>query len=273
MQTGIIVKLLKDGIDERIKQVRDLGFDCCQLTCWDMTALTQEVAAQVRAALDKYNVRLTTLWCGWEGPRKWNFTEGPLTLGLVPRAYRYVRMNNLKRGSEFAKLLGVDKIATHVGYIPENPNDENYREIVCALQEVVSYCKGNGQFFLFETGQETPVTILRVIEDIGYDNVGVNLDPANLILYGKGNPIDSLDVFGKYVMDVHAKDGFYPTNGKNLGREVKVGEGKVNFPEFIKKLREVGYDGSLIIEREISGPQQIEDIKSTKIYLEKLIEA
>ena len=182
-------------------------------------------------------------------------------------------MNNLKRGSEFAKLLGVDKIATHVGYIPENPNDENYREIVCALQEVVSYCKGNGQFFLFETGQETPVTILRVIEDIGYDNVGVNLDPANLILYGKGNPIDSLDVFGKYVMDVHAKDGFYPTNGKNLGREVKVGEGKVNFPEFIKKLREVGYDGSLIIEREISGPQQIEDIKSTKIYLEKLIEA
>lgn len=271
MDIGVIVNIAKGNVDNSIKSVRDFGFDCCQLNCWDMTVLTEEFASEVKAALDKYNVKVTTFWCGWEGPRAWNFYEGALTLGLVPATYRYTRMNNLKRGSMFAKMLGVDKIATHVGFIPENPNDENYRELVVALRDVVSFCRANGQSFLFETGQETPVTLLRTIEDIELDNVGINLDPANLILYGKGNPIDALDVFGKYVMDVHAKDGFYPTNGKKLGREVKVGEGKVNFPEFIKKLREVGYNGSLIIEREISGPQQAEDIKETKIYLESLI--
>ena len=131
--------------------------------------------------------------------------------------------------------------------------------------------KANGQYFLFETGQETPVTLLRTIEDIGTDNLGINLDPANLILYGKANPVDALDVFGKYVRDVHAKDGLYPTDGKHLGRETPLGEGKVDFPRLIAKLREVGYDGSLTIEREISGEQQLKDILRGKALLEELI--
>ena len=131
--------------------------------------------------------------------------------------------------------------------------------------------KDQGQYFLFETGQETPTTLLRFIENIGTGNVGINLDSANLILYGKANPIDALDVIGKYVRGIHAKDGFYPTNGMQLGCEVKVGEGKVNFPVFVKRLKEVGFDGSLTIEREISGEQQRLDIIETKSYLEKLI--
>ena len=131
--------------------------------------------------------------------------------------------------------------------------------------------KAQGQYFLFETGQETPTTLLRFIENIGTGNVGINLDSANLILYGKANPVDALDVIGKYVRGIHAKDGFYPTNGMELGREVKVGEGKVNFPVFVKKLSEVGFDGSLTIEREISGEQQRIDIIKAKEYLEKLI--
>ena len=131
--------------------------------------------------------------------------------------------------------------------------------------------KERGQNFLFETGQETPTTLLRFIENIGTGNVGINLDSANLILYGKANPVDALDVIGKYVRGIHAKDGFYPTNGMQLGQEVKVGDGKVNFPVFVKRLKEVGFDGSLTIEREISGEQQRLDIIETKAYLEKLI--
>ena len=115
------------------------------------------------------------------------------------------------------------------------------------------------------------MTLLRVIEDSGMDNLGINLDPANLILYGKANPVDALTVFGKYVKDVHAKDGNYPTNGRSLGEEKKVGEGSVNFPALIAKLKEIGYDGTLTIEREISGEQQAKDIKDTKAYLEGLI--
>ena len=109
------------------------------------------------------------------------------------------------------------------------------------------------------------------MQDIGFDNVGINLDPANLIMYGKANPVDSLDVFGKYVRGVHGKDGLYPTDGRELGDEVALGEGKVNFPVFLKKLHELGYDGDITIEREITGEQQKKDIQMAKGMLDEII--
>ena len=126
-------------------------------------------------------------------------------------------------------------------------------------------------YFLFETGQETPVTLLRVIEELRRDNVGINMDTANLILYGKANSADAVTVFGKYVMDTHIKDGFYPTDGKSLGKEVKVGEGMANLPEVIKRLQAVGYKGNYIIEREISGEQQTKDIIETLDFLRSIL--
>jgi sugar phosphate isomerase/epimerase len=129
--------------------------------------------------------------------------------------------------------------------------------------------KEKGQYFLFETGQETPTTLLRTIQAIGTDNVGINLDTANVILYGRGNPVDALDVFGKYVMDTHIKDGFFPTDGMYLGRECRAGDGKANIPTVVKKLlTEYNYEGPFTIEREISGDQQTADI----IHAKKLIE-
>ena len=131
--------------------------------------------------------------------------------------------------------------------------------------------KENGQYLLFETGQETPVTMLRCFETVGEDNLGVNLDTANVILYGKANPVDALDVFGKYVRNLHAKDGVYPVNGRELGKEVRLGDGKVNFPRLIARLRELGYDGCLTIEREVDGSQQTVDIRHAKKFLEGII--
>ena len=112
---------------------------------------------------------------------------------------------------------------------------------------------------------------MRLITDTGCDNLGINLDPANLILYGKANPVDALLVIGQYVRDVHAKDGMYPTDGRSLGKQMPLGEGHVNFPALIKGLKNVGYDGTLIIEREISGPEQERDILAAKAMLEELI--
>ena len=271
MQTGVVVIMRDKNVDEIFKHAYDLGFKSCQLICWNKELFTDEVAALVLAATEKYELKISTFWCGWSGPTAWNFTEGPQTLGLVPECYRFQRMQELMAGSDFAKKIGVDKVATHVGFLPENPSTELYRSVVAAIRVVASHCKANGQCFLFETGQETPVTLLRTIQDVGTGNLGINLDPANLILYGKANPIDALYVFGKYVMDVHAKDGFYPTEGNNLGKEARVGDGMVNFPAFVAKLKEVGYDGPLTIEREISGEQQTRDIIATKTYLEALI--
>jgi L-ribulose-5-phosphate 3-epimerase len=143
--------------------------------------------------------------------------------------------------------------------------------VVATLRQLARYLKSNGQFLLFETGQETPVTLLRAMQDIGEDNLGVNLDPANFILYGKANPVDSLQTIGKYVRGVHAKDGDYPTDGRNLGLERAIGEGSVGFPALVEGLKKVGYTGALTIEREISGDQQIADILSAKKLLDSLI--
>ena len=272
MKLGVIVSLNNaDNIDAKFKTVRDYGFDYCQITAWNFDILTDDVAKKIIEACEKYSIKISTFWCGWTGPRTWNFYEGNLTLGLVPAEYRFQRMKDLTFGSDFAKKLGVDKVATHVGFLPENPTSSQYNELIVAIRYVAAHCKANGQKFLFETGQETPVTLRRAIEDIALDNLGINLDPANLIMYGKGNPVDALDVFGEFVLDVHAKDGLYPTDGKKLGREVKVGEGKVNFPALINGLKKVGYDGVLTIEREISGEQQGIDILDTKKYLENLL--
>ena len=124
--------------------------------------------------------------------------------------------------------------------------------------------------FCLETGQETPVTLLRCLLDVGTGNMGVNLDPANLLMYGKANPVDAVDVLGAHIKTVHAKDGEYPTDPYKLGVEKPLGEGRVDFPRLIAKLKGIGYGGPLIIEREISGEQQIRDIVRAKEMLEPL---
>ena len=270
MKIGVLVKMDKN-IDEEVKKVHDLGMSSCQLCCWDISLCTDENADKVKEATKKYGVEVSTFWCGWSGPAVWDFYEGPLTLGLVPEDYRYARIQELKAGSDFAKKINVENVATHVGFLPETPNTREYHSLVCALRDLAVHIKNNGQYFLFETGQETPVTLRRIIEDIGTGNLGINLDPANLILYGKANPVDALDVFGEYVRDIHGKDGCYPTDGKNLGLETPLGEGKVNFPVFVEKLKKIGYNGPITIEREISGEKQIEDIINAKKILEDLI--
>jgi sugar phosphate isomerase/epimerase len=272
MKVGVLVIFSENSsIRDEIKKVHDLGMTSCQITCWNDALLTDENAKIITEASKEFGVDISTFWCGWTGPCFWNFTEGPQTLGLVPEEYREMRMAQLKKGSDFAKKLGVENIATHVGFLPENPSTPEFKSIIEALKELGTYVKENGQYFLFETGQETPVTLLRTMHDVGLDNLGINLDPANLILYGKANPVDALGVIGKYVRDVHAKDGCYPTDGRTLGRETPLGEGMVNFPALIKGLQTLGYDGAITIEREISGEQQIADIMKAKALLEACI--
>ncbi|MCL5104177.1 MAG: sugar phosphate isomerase/epimerase [Armatimonadetes bacterium] len=226
-----------------------------------MSLATREVAENVKSDSAASGVSVCALWANLPGPHEWNFTQGPITLGLVPEKYRRQRIDALKLWADFAVWIGAPAIITHCGFIPENMTDPDYPKVVAAIREVAQHCEKLGLGFWFETGQETPVVLLRTIEDVGTSNLGINLDPANLLMYGKGNPIDSLDVFGKYVRNIHAKDGLYPVDGSKLGKEVPIGEGLVRYPEFIAKLKRIGFTGELIIEREISGEQQSKDIR------------
>ena len=272
LKTGICVHF--NSVDEMSKKFNDMlreGFDNCQLISWVPALWTDENAAILKKMIDETGVTVSAFWCGWEGPCVWNFYEGHATLGLVPPEYREMRIKNLCDGADFAAKLGVEDVVTHMGFIPENPNDPQFPLFCDAVRRVAEHLKRNGQNLLFETGQETPVTMLRCFETVGTDNLRVNLDTANVILYGKANPVDALDVFGKYVAGLHAKDGFYPVNGRELGAETRIGDGKVDFPALFRKLRELGYDAYVTIEREIDGEQQTEDIRYAKKYLENII--
>jgi L-ribulose-5-phosphate 3-epimerase len=267
MRLGVILGISPDP-EAAIGRVHELGFPTCQVTPRETDAAT---AAKLRQALDRYQVEATSAVATGPAPEVYDFYRGPATIGLVPKQYRQARISRIQEVSEFAKSAGIPAVQTHCGFIPEDPNNPLYTETVEAIRAVAQFCRNNGQSFRCETGQETPITLLRAIRDVGLDNVGVNFDVANLILYGKADPVDAVDVLGPYIQGVHAKDGLYPTDPHKLGEEVPIGQGKVNFPAVIAKLKKIGYHNPLTIEREIAGEKQTADILAAKAYLESLL--
>jgi len=267
MPLGLIVDI-DESPEAALAKVHELGVPTCQVLG---NTYGPEAAERLREALAHYHLEVTSLVVTGPGPEDYDFYKGPLTIGLVPREYRATRIEHIKRASDFAHVMGFPAVQTHCGFIPENPNDPNYKETVDSIREVAGYCREHGQQFRYETGQETPITLLRAIQDVGLDNQGLNFDCGNLILYGKADPVDALDVIGKYVQGMYAKDGLYPTNPRDLGREVPIGQGKVNFPRLLARLKDLGYRGAVTIDREISGPKQMKDLKKEKLYLEDLI--
>jgi L-ribulose-5-phosphate 3-epimerase len=271
MAVGLMIPV-GDEPEKVISRVKNLGMSNCflQLDAY-VGKFTPALTQQFRGLLEKYEVTATSAEVVGPGRLVWDFVDGPSTIGLVPKESRAARMDALKQTSDFAKSLGIRHLQTHCGFIPENPKDALYEETVLAIREITQHCAGNGQDFLMETGQETPTTMFRAIKDVNLPNLGVGLDTANLILYGKANPSDALEILGPYVRSMHAKDGKWPTDPMRLGEEVLIGSGAVDFLQVFTKLHKLGYTGAVTIERETSGPQQIEDVRAEKVYLERII--
>jgi len=271
MAIGLMIQPA-NGPELVLSRVKEIGLSNCFLSLDGYIGkFTPALAQQIGGLLEKYQITATSAEVVGPGRLVWDFEDGPSTIGLVPRDSRAARIDALKQTSDFAKMLGIRHIQTHCGFIPENPKDPLYGEAVLAIREVAKYCAANGQEFLMETGQETPTTMFRAIKDVDQPNLGVGLDTANLILYGKANPVDALDIIGPYVKSMHAKDGKWPTNPMKLGEEVLIGSGDVDFTKVFTKLHALGYTGAVTIERETSGPQQIEDVKAEKVYLQRIL--
>ena len=266
LRLGLAVKIA-EGPERIIRKAHKLGFDMCQVGIRDPVYYSSDTLAILQDESKTYGVDITAVWAGAPGRVVWDFVEGPKTVGLVPLGTRRARADLIMQASDFAAKLGIKCIITHIGFIPEDPN-ASFTTLIPILREIAEYCERNDQWFCWETGQETPITLLRTIEDTGCSNVGVNFDPANLLLYGKANPVDALDILGPFVKGVHVKDGEYPTDWRSLGVEKTVGEGRVDFPELLRQLMRHGYQGSLCIESEFAGGKQIESIKQAKKMLE-----
>ena len=262
----------KPEIYEQIRFARSLGFDNTQLLVWDMSLYTDEFAAEVNRACRDFDFKITGLWCGWFKTGMFAYPEMYETIGFVPVATRHERMLDMLKGAEFARKIGVRDVITHMGFLPDDPNDADRLGAMVTIKHICKTIAPFGQRFLFETGEELPTSLVQFIKQIGEENIGINLDPANMMINGRGNSYDTLCMFAPYVLGFHAKDGVYPEGGAPKGREVMVGKGGANFPQLIKKLVEIGYDGYLSIEREIKeGDQRNAEILATKKYLERLV--
>lgn len=267
LRLGLILGV-EPNPDAAMATLKNLGIPTCQVY---LNNFDPAFAGRLRKSLDNANIEATSLVVGGPGKETWDFYDGPLTIGLIPRETRAARMAHVKAAADFAVRCDIPAIQTHVGFIPENPNDPLYKEAIAAMREVAEYCRRYRQNFRYETGQETAITLVRAIRDVGLDNQGVNFDLANLIMYGKANPVDAIEILAPFIQGIHAKDGLWPTNPRELGAEVPIGKGKVDFPRIIQRLKELRYHGAITIEREISGPQQLEDVRAAADYLRQLI--
>lgn len=267
LRLGLILGVDPDP-DAAMAKLKSLGLPTCQVY---LNQFDPAFAARLRKSLDQAGIEATSLVVGGPGKESWDFYDGPLTIGLIPRETRAARIAHIKAAADFAVRCDIPAVQTHAGFIPENPNDPVYKEAIAALRDVVEYCQRYRQTFRYETGQETPITLVRAIQDVGVSNQGVNFDLANLILYGKANPVDAIDVLAPYIQGIHAKDGLWPSNPKLLGEEVPIGKGKVDFPRIVQRLKDIHYQGAVTIEREISGPQQMQDVRAAADFLRHLI--
>lgn len=256
-----------DNPEEDLKKVRDWGFPTCQLVIKDYSP---ELATRLSRTLKEYKILPTTLICMGPGAYIYNFKDGPSTIGLIPRKTRPERIERLKQGIDFCREADIPAVHAHFGFIPENPKDILYIEFVGIMKNIGEYALKRGIDVYFETGQETPITLRRAIEDVGTGNLYVNYDTANLLMYDKANPLDGLQILDKYVKSLHAKDGKYPTDTYKLGQEMAIPEGDVDFPKIISTLKNIGFKGAITIEYELAGSDK-EYMLKTKKYLENLI--
>lgn len=268
---GVMTSLRQEPA-EVFAKVAELGFTTCQLSSPPDSYLfgpeAKERTARFRAAMEASGITVTAVFIMYPG-HIWNLFGGPRTIGLVPTDTRGERVVRAVRISNWAKEAGINAVTSHIGFIPEDPEDREYQPFIRTMQALVDYFIDNGQTFAFETGQETAQTLVRTIQDIDRgEHVGINLDPANLLLYGKSVPMQVVDLVAPYVFNTHCKDGKPPAPGEGLGHEYPLGEGDVDIKALIPALYERGYRGPLTIEREISGEKQVADILAAKALLE-----
>ena len=177
---------------------------------------------------------------------------------------------SLARGrlSNFAAALGLEALSCHIGFVPDDPSAPLYQELLGIARELCDMCAANGQDFVLETGQESAKTLLQFLADVARPNIKVNFDPANMVLYGSGDPLEALAMLQAYVVSVHCKDGVSPKVPGQLGQEVALGDGEVDFPGFLKLLEQINYPGLLNIERE--EPNAAKRAADVRLAIERL---
>jgi sugar phosphate isomerase/epimerase len=249
------------GLGVKLEVAHELEVPTIQLHAPQEATRTADQAKRFLDRLAGFGIRITAVFGGFEGESYADIPTVTRTVGLVPPETRAQRTAEMKEIADFARLLGVDVVALHLGFVPHDASDPLYREVLAVTRDLCDHCGGQQQALHLETGQESADSLLQFISDVERDNLFINFDPANMILYGSGEPIEALEKVGRYVRSVHCKDGRWAAHpGKEWGSEVPLGEGDVGMETYLRTLDKLGYHGPLTIEREI--PQEPERQKA-----------
>jgi len=271
MPLGVMIGVGK-VMDGWLGRLREVGFTTMQTSTPPPAYLSDPGLSELDGTIADYGFTVTSVAAVYAGESYADIEIVRRTVGLLPRETRRSRVEDTKRTADFAHALGARHVSSHIGYIPEDTSDPDYAGLVAAVQEICVHLRRNEQGFNLETGQETAELLRQFIAEVKRPNLGVNFDPANMIMYGTGDPIEALDLLAPWVRGVHCKDGVWPAAPGQLGEERRLGEGEVGIERFIAKLTEIGYDGPLTIEREVPGEQQIMDFIAGKELLDGIRE-
>ncbi len=271
LETGVMFWAGRDPY-ETIRELKSLGVRGGQMGVPGDMPLEGEGAAWKKALGDE-NFTLVTVFAAYDGESYADIPTVQQTVGFVPPATRAERESRTLAVSDFAAVLGVPGIATHIGFVPEDKSSADYNDVREVVRRVCDHADRHGQTFALETGQESAAALLDFLRETARPNLGINFDPANMILYGTGDPIDALQTLASHLITVHCKDGDWPPKGAPgaLGEERPLGQGSVGMERFVTKLKEIGYRGPLTIEREASDPvQRLRDIQMGVELLRRL---
>jgi L-ribulose-5-phosphate 3-epimerase len=270
LETGVMFWAGRDP-RQTLAEVTRMGVRCGQLGV--PGDLDTGCAREWRQALRETHFAVYTVFAAYKGESYADIPTVQRTVGFIPRATREEREQRTYEVSDFAAEIGAPGIATHVGFIPEDDRDLDYIAVREMVRRICDYAGGHNQTFALETGQEHAQVLLSFIHDVNRDNLGINFDPANMILYGTGDPIDALGVLAQHVLSVHCKDGDWPPKDAPgaLGTERPLGQGAVGIERFIRQLQHIGYKNPIAIEREARDPEQrLRDIQSGVRLLEQI---
>jgi sugar phosphate isomerase/epimerase len=217
------------------------------------------------------DVAVSALMVGWAGEDYSSIDAIHRTGGYGDPATAEDRVGRTLRALQVAADLQVPVLTTHIGFVPADTVGEPFARMVEHVRRIGDAAAASGVQFAMETGQETAEELLAFLGAVDRAAVKVNFDPANMILYGRGEPLAALRLLGPQVVHVHCKDALWSDRpGQTWGREVPLGKGSVDIPAYVAELKSLGYKGPLVIERE-GGESRFEDIAAGKRLLESLV--
>lgn len=254
LEAGIFFWAEPDAL-ATIRTLKSLGVQSGQLGLDGHAALDPEPWKQALAAEDFH---LWTVFAAYEGESYADIPTVERTVGFVPQETRAAREVRTRQVIDFGAALGVKSFGCHVGCIPASKTDPIYQPVLELVRRIADYAGSYGMTFCLETGQEPAQELLAFFEDAARPNLRINFDPANMILYGSGEPIEAFRLLRKHVVSVHGKDGDWPDPAQpgSLGTERPLGSGSVNIPKFVATLKATGYSGPICVESGVHGEEQ-----------------